>query len=364
MPNEPTNKDVFTEDKIKQYEEEAEQLIKDNYHPEEGEGDGDKEHGDGGDDNGGNDTDDGDTKGGNEEDDGDNKADTKKDEVDDGGESDDDDPTEELTIEELKEQLVKAQKQVKDNKGEFTRRSQELSEVNKRNEHLEQNIFDLKNDIEDLKNKLNNQKVTTETTKETKQDAEDIVQKLKAINDVDPEIANAITPVIKELVGQVNSLKTELKVSTETATKTAKELAEDAHFGKIDKAHPGWEDMMRTDEFKGYLQGLSPRQRNHALADLKDGSAEDVIEVFSDFKSTQSTEDNTDVNKNEAKRKKLEEASKIANPKFNKSKETNVKTRKFKFTKSEIAKMSPAEFAKHEKDIDAAMAAGEIDLAN
>ncbi len=289
----------------------------------------------------------------------------KQDKEPDNTEEDKESDGNEETVEELRGRLEKAQKQAKDNKGEFTRRSQELSDSNKRSEHLEQNVFDLTNQVEALKEQLD-KKVTGKTEKEVTKSATDITEKLKGIAEVDPDIAKAITPVIEDLVSQVSTLKTEIKTNSEKATKTANELIEDAHFKKIDDAHEGWENTLKTEEFQEYIDTLSPRQKRLALSDLRDGAADDIIEVLSDFKnSTQSTEDdNTDDDAARRKKNKVEKASKIANPKFDKSKDTNRKSQRFLFTQSEIAEMSSEEFAKKEDAIDNAMANNQIDLAN
>lgn len=348
-----------TEAYLATLEKEAEDIIKQTYHQEEDKEEDKKEDKDGEE-----------VKTGNEE-----KGEDAKPEVPDGKdeevyvedikedkpETDSDDASDNIEIEKLREQLAKAQKQAKDNKGEFTKRSQDLAEATKRSQYLEQNIFDLKNEIADLKSKLG-QGGTSKTEAQIIKSTSDINERLKAIEEIDPDIAKAITPVFQGLVEQVETLKDELKVSTEKSVKTANELLEEAHFKAIDDAHPGWEDIVESEEFKEYIGNLSPRQKRLAVHDLQNGSANDIIEVFSDFKSTQSTNDS--ISPEDKKKEKVNKASSIANPKFNKSKDTNINPQTFKFTKSEIAAMTPEVFAKKEKEIDDAMARGLIDLAN
>jgi hypothetical protein len=335
-------------------EKEADDIINDLYNKEEDDDEKDKDD----------DKDDGTDKEPDQEDkdDGDDTGDDDEDGKvkDDSGNVKNADDSLEDTIESLREQLTKSQKQVKDNKGEFTRRSQDLSEANKRSEHLEQNIFDLKNEVQDLKGA--EKPVTAEAKKDVAKSTIDIAAQLDAIKEVDPDIAKALSPVFQGLVDQVASLQNEIKTNSEKATSTTKELLEDAHFRKIDNAHEGWEDVMRSDDFKDYVNGLSKRQKRLALQDLESGSAEDIIEVFSDYKSTQNIEDDGDVASK--KKKKVDQARKIANPKFNKSKDTNTKAVKFAFTRSEIAAMSPEEFAKNEAAIDIAVANENIDRLN
>jgi hypothetical protein len=224
-------------------------------------------------------------------------------------------------------------------------------------------VFDLKNQLAELKAGTG-KTVTSKTEESVTKQAVDIASQLEAIKEVDPDIAKAITPVFQDLVNQVASLQNEIKVNSEKSEKTASELVEDAHFRKIDGAHEGWEDMMKSEEFEGYINGLSTRQKRLALSDLSKGSAEDIIEIFTDYKSTLNTGDNKNDDTDDKKQKKVKQASKIANPKFDKSKETNRKAQVFDFTQREIAAMSPEEFAKKEPAIDIAMAKGKIDLLN
>jgi hypothetical protein len=119
---------------------------------------------------------------------------------------------------------------------------------------------------------------------------------------------------------------------------------------------------METETFKDYVRSLTPRQKKNAIRDLQTGSAEDIIEVFDDFKKSDfndgTEEDNKKETTAERKRKKLEAAKKIANPKFNKSKDIKSTPVKYEFTRSEIDAMSPEEWAKNEPAVDKAMSKG------
>jgi hypothetical protein len=91
-----------------------------------------------------------------------------------------------------------------------------------------------------------------------------------------------------------------------------------------------------------------------ALLDLKSGTAENIIEIFDDFKDQGDSED-------DKKNDKLNKAKSLSNPTNKKSKETKIAgAKKFLFTRSEINDMSDAEYAKSEDKIDQAMANGQI----
>ncbi len=250
------------------------------------------------------------------------------------------------------------QKQAKDNKSEYTKGQQKLKEVIGRTEEMEDTIFNLRSKIEDLSSSTQTKQEDKETKKEIKREAVDVASQLKAISEIDPDIATAMTPVIEDLVGKIESLKTEIATSNATAKVTAEEAANNAYYTKVDRAVPGWEDTMKTDEFADYIDGLSPRQKRMALSDLKAGSADDVIEVFKDYTSTL-----PEVKKANNKKDKIKKASEMANPNLNKSKE--VETGKtFKYKLSDVRRMNEKDYLEKETEIDKAWAAGQIDMNN
>jgi hypothetical protein len=184
-----------------------------------------------------------------------------------------------------------------------------------------------------------------------------LADQLDAMKKVDPDLAAAMAPIVEGMFGQINDLKTDLAVEKQEAKNKKIEDENNLHFSQLDKAHRGWEDTMQSPEFAGYLQGLSSREKRLALLDLKGGTAENIIEIFDDFQTTQEGDDAGD-----KKKDKINQAKKLSNPNNKKSK--NIETgarRKMLYTRTQIDQMTNEEYAKDEKAIDLAMANGQIE---
>lgn len=335
-----------TKEMADKLESEADDIINQMYHQED-DADDDKTG-----DNAGADDNDAEDK---DEDDGDGSGDNDADDSD-------NDKTDEVDDKEL-DKVKKLEKRVRDTRSEFTKKSQELADTNRQMSTLQQTVIDLQTQMSDQAN-------ATQQTKAEEKKAEkaieknkvDLKDKLSAIRDVDEDLANALEPLIGGLVSEVDTLKT--TIATNEQARQAKEIEDynTNHYGKLDTAHKGWQKMMETDDFKDYLDDLSPRDRRLADMDLDGGTAEQVIEVFDAFKVTQKSEKN--LTADEKKARKLEKANKMAGIKGNKSKDINTGSHTFKFTRSEIAAMSPKEYAEKEPEIDQAMSDREVDLQN
>ncbi len=339
----------------KELEDEADQIIKDMYHSDD-------------------DADDKDDKDDKDEKDADDDKDDKDDKDDDSDkdDKDDDDDTndadkddkvkadKDTSVDDLLDKLNKSEKRVKDTRADHTRGRQELKEATTKTLELEDTIFSLRTKVEELTRSVQTKAEEKKTEKAITKDVGDLGKQLEAMKEVDPDLAKAMEPIITGLVGQISNLKSEIVDKEEKAQKKAEQDASDTHFSKLDKAHDGWEGMMKTPEFKEYLQGLSPREKRLALLDLKDGTAENIIEVFDGF--VESQKDDTDETEDDDKKsEKLDKAKKNTNPKFNKSKDVNRGAKKMKFTRSDINNMSNSEYAKKEKEIDQAMSEGLIE---
>jgi len=325
-----------TEKYGQQLEDEADQIIKDMYHQKEA-------------------SDEKNAKEDKEDDiDPDDKDDVEDDDTD--GEDDVDDKPDK-DVDELMAELDTANKRVKDTRADHTRGRQELRESQAKSLELEDTIFTLKTQMEELTKAVQTRAEAKETKQEIKEQVGDLKEQMAEMEKVDPDMAKAMEPIISNLMGQVKGLKSEMKTREEASEqreadrKAQKEAdATDLHFQKLDDAHDGWEETMKTKKFSRYLKNLSPRLKRVALLDLKGGKAEDIIEIFDDFKAEDGDDDDT-VNK----------AKKQTNPANRKSKENNLKGRNtFKFTRSQIHNMDEKEYAEKEDAIDQAMANGQI----
>ena len=277
------------------------------------------------------------------------------------------------TVESLTMKLQKSEKRVQDNRAQFNKRGVDIREKDIANKAVVENLNET---IGDLRIKIE-EKATAKTTEEekiadkkVKEGLVDLDKQFEIIKNIDPDIAEPIKQIIKSIQDtystKITTLESELKNKTESDQKSAQQTADDIHFGKIEKTHSDWETIVDSAEFDAYVESLSPRQKILARADLKTGSAENIIELFDDYKTvagkdTTITKEEKDTDtETDEKKKKLKAAQNLVNPVLNKAKDIKTEGVKIKYTRTMIQKMSPAEFAKHEPEIDKEMAAGLI----
>lgn len=273
------------------------------------------------------------------------------------------------TVESLTEKLQKSEKRVKDNQSAFTKNQQTSKEDRIKSDAV---VETLQSTIADLQQKVS-QRPAQETKQEEKKAEEEIkesVSSLKdqfeALNKIDPDIAKPLEEIIGSLTTQISGLKTELKSKAENDQKTSQKTADDIHFGKIDTAHPDWEEINKSDEFETWINELSPRQRNNARQDLDSGSAENVIGLFDEYKESTGiakTEETDETTKPTAKDDKLKKAKTMVNPNLKPSKEIKTSGGKIKYTREMIVRENakdPNWYAKHEADIDIEIAARRV----
>jgi hypothetical protein len=252
--------------------------------------------------------------------------------------------------------LEKSEKRVKDTRADHTRGRQDLKEAQSRSQELEDTVFALKKQVEDLTT-ASTQKQEAKAEKVVAKTSGDIEDQIAAMQKIDPDLAATMKPIVESMFGQINTLKTDLATEKQEAKDRTAQDENDAHFAKLDGAHKGWEETMQTPEFAEYLQDLPPRSKRLALLDLKGGTAENIIELFDEFKDSGNEEDEADAKKND----KLAKAKSLSNPASKKSKNINTGALKMLYTRSQIDNMTEAEYAKEEDAIDKAMANGQIE---
>lgn len=271
------------------------------------------------------------------------------------------------TIQTLKEKIARSEQRVKENRKAQSNAKKELREERIASkaivETFNQTIKDLQNSISH-KAEASTKWGERVAEKEIKESIVDLKQQFETLNNIDPDIAAPIKEIIESLTGQIGKLQTELKTKTETDNKTAQMSANEAHFKKIDDAHPDNEEITGSDEFEEYIEGLSPRNKRLARQDLESGTAENIIELLDDYKKATGialkTENPKDTNA-PVRDNKVEKAKTMVGPNLNKSKE--VKTSKnVKYTRAMLKEHhgDAQWFAEHEAEIDREMAAGNI----
>lgn len=189
------------------------------------------------------------------------------------------------TINDLKVKLEKSEKRVRDARTKLTKTTQEL--INKDNakdaviENLNQTIFELRRKLlEKEPRDVSDEKETKKTTKTRHADIDTEIDKLK---DVDPDIVAPIKNIISGLVGQIDVLQNNLKDKVETDEKKALDNEQELHFDKLDRAHSDWEFVIDSQEFNDWISGLSSRDQRHAKRELDEGTAEEIIDLISEY---------------------------------------------------------------------------------
>jgi hypothetical protein len=252
--------------------------------------------------------------------------------------------------------LEKSEKRIKDTRADHTRGRQDLKEAQTRSLELEDTVFKLKKQVEGLTT-ASTQKQEAKAEKVVAKTSGDIADQIAAMEKIDPDLAATMKPIVESMFGQINTLKDDLATEKQDANDKTAQAESDAHFAKLDGAHKGWEETMQTKEFAGYLQDLPPRSKRLALLDLKGGTAENIIELFDEYKEASGGEEEADTRKND----KLEKAKSLSNPVNKKSKNINTGVVKMLYTRSQISDMDDAEYAKEEEAIDKAMSNGQIE---
>lgn len=286
--------------------------------------------------------------------------------------SDDDD-----TIARLKEKLLKSEQRVKETRTVYSKSQKDLKAEkvasNAITERFTETIEKLQSGL-DQKSEAGTRQEEKVADAEIKESVVDLKEQFDKLNNIDPDIAAPIKEIIQGLTGkitglngQISSLKTEIKTKEDNANKTAQEIADEAHYGAIDKAHPDNAEIFDSVGFEDYLSSLSPRHERLARQDIKDGSAENIIELFNDYKkeigiTSEETEEPNTTTTTDAKAEKMKRAAKMVAPNLDKSKEVKT-SKRVKFTRAmireEVAK-DPTWFERNEAEIDKEMAAGNI----
>lgn len=298
-------------------------------------------------------------------------TDEKKDDVvvDDEIKPDDDD-----TIERLKDKLEKSEQRVKDTRKVYSTSQKALKDERNASsaitEKFTETIEKLQSGIVQ-KNEADTKQEKKAADREIKETVVDLTGQFEKLNNIDPEIGASVREIVEGLTGQITglngqltSLKTEIKTKEDNANKTAQEIANDEHYNAIDLAYPDWEETMVSDGFKEYKNSLSPRQKNLLETDLDDGSAENIIEIFSDYDEYSGKGESKENEGTDTKEDKLKRVAKMVGPNLNKAKEVKT-TKRVKFTRAMIREESakdPTWFERNEAEIDGEIAAGNIGI--
>jgi hypothetical protein len=159
----------------------------------------------------------------------------------------------------------------------------------------------------------------------------------------DPALATPLVKHIRKLNQELTAVQRSMSSSAEQQAQRDHQARYQEHMARVYSAHPDVEQITRNADFHGWVQRQTPMVRQ-AVAQ---GTAEDAIWVLNQYKAAAGIPTN------------LDEARAAATPNTPRVRRQPLETRP-KFTRAEIAAMSPAEFSRREAEIDAAMVAGLI----
>jgi hypothetical protein len=138
-----------------------------------------------------------------------------------------------------------------------------------------------------------------------------------------PSVGGPIVRELRSLHRAISMQDADVKQTKAALENQRRQEVEEAHFAAIKKVHPDLDEISASDDFQGWLS----RQTNMIKRAAAEGDAKDVIEVLDRYKAAVGI---------------------------------GGKQKKPKFTRAQIAAMTPEEFEEREKEIDQAVSRGEI----
>ena len=168
-----------------------------------------------------------------------------------------------------------------------------------------------------------------------------------------PEIAGPLVKknkMLEQKISQLEQMLTGVKQTSDRYVQNEQKTAEERHWNAIRQGVPDYDELVSDDNVNNVIEWVNS-QAPIIRQGFFQGSADDVITVFNLYKQAQGLP----VEKPDT----LAAAKEAATPRLPKN-TTKPTSNKTTFTREQIAKMSMDQFMKHEAEIDAAMANGQI----
>lgn len=238
----------------------------------------------------------------------------------------------EATSSEEDELTVKnAEKRIKDAQRRMTKATQEASQLRKENEYLRTEVTNLKGEVAKLQ-------AVSKAPEATDAD-------LARLQEEYPDLAKPLIAEIHKLRADQEGSRAQQEELRRQAQADSQQRSALEHQEAILSVHPDAFDLAGRNDFQEWLAD-QPSYKRHVV---EAGSAEDVIDLLNEYKSSLAPTSSQPT---------LEQAKEIAEPKTRstKAKPQGKKT----WTRQEINSMSPAEYLKHEVEIDRALAEGRV----
>lgn len=234
--------------------------------------------------------------------------------------------------------LKNAEERIRNAQARMHKAAREASETRKEISTLNDQIQTLKGEIEALE-RQKSAPVSEEKSAERGDPLDELTREY-------PDIAGP-------LVRQIRVLQQSLQADQE---QRAKADADAVHYQKILKAHPDAYEIRDSDDFQGWLERQPPLFRRA----FDQGASEDVIHLLGSYKQAVGQLAGQPESRIDTKPKRLEEGRKIADPPTPRSRRPVQTLGRPRFTREQIANMSPSEFEKHEEEIDLAVREGRV----
>lgn len=236
-------------------------------------------------------------------------------------------PTEQPpVVEEDKDPLALAQERIANAQRKMTEATQEAS-------GLRRQVAELQQKVAQFQDQLAQQPTSSGSEIDT-------------LDDLAEEYPTIVAPLIdriRKLEGKLGEVDTRFSETESQAQERETERTKKAHFDAILSTHPDAMDVANSNAMQAWLAGRPPMDQQI----LQSGTAADVVDLLSRFKSTQTRPQES----------KLDRAREVVTPN---PRSMTEKTSKPSFTRQQIANMSMDEFRRNENAIDAAYEDGRV----
>jgi hypothetical protein len=269
-------------------------------------------------------------------------------------------PTDEGTLNDadpIKEEQIEAtvpEERYKNAEKAMHRAMQEAADLRKQGAARDSIMRDLQEQVKQL------QDVKATKPKEEESSPQDAEEDLKEGFELYPEVVNPLMKRIKELEKKLSAVNADVgnvKQVSDRYAKSEAQTAEDKHWAFIKDKHADLDEIVTSKEYADWFPEQSPLIKEA----LQRGTAKDVVAALNLYRIEHPKSVPESVKETPAVVKpvadKLSEAKKASSPAVKSSTKPEQKPT---YTTAQIAKMTRAEFVKHEDAIDAAMARGEI----
>lgn len=218
--------------------------------------------------------------------------------------------------------------------GRYKNLQSKMTKVSQEAATLRKDRAELTSRIEALEQALSERKPDTQQSKATLE-----------------QLADDYPDIMRPLLAHLSSLEERVNAVSNSSEADRKAAAEKAHSAAIAAVHSDWREVATSEDFSGWLERQTPIWQRVASA----GTADEVIELLTRYKqemglaSTAGPKGPTGADKARA----------AAEPQLPRGRERPSGGKRI-WTREEIRKMSVADYAKHEAEIDLAQAEGRI----